>query len=184
MARVQLSAAGFYKTPKRFTGTGTAGGRSAFYYFAYGAGLRPRVSIDTLTGEYIVDRVDILHETGPLAEPRDRHRPDRGRFCPGHGLADHRGAGLGREGPPAHPRAVDLQDPARLRTARKIFNVTLADWVENGEEDRATSRRALGEPPFIAGMARAACAVGCRRQRRRPPPSALASTPRRRPNAC
>ncbi len=39
MNRVQLSAAGFYKTPKIHWDRATGSGRP-FYYFAYGAGLR------------------------------------------------------------------------------------------------------------------------------------------------
>jgi xanthine dehydrogenase large subunit len=34
----------------------------------------------------------------------------------------------------------------------KIFNVTLADWVEN-EEDTVHKSKAVGEPPFMLGMA-------------------------------
>ena len=60
--RVHLSAAGFYKTPEihwdRQTGKG-----SPFYYFAYGAACS-EVAVDTLTGEYMVDRIDILHDVG------------------------------------------------------------------------------------------------------------------------
>jgi xanthine dehydrogenase large subunit len=56
MNRIHLSAAGFYKTPgihwNRDTGQG-----NPFYYFAYGAAVS-EVSIDTLTGEYHVDRTD------------------------------------------------------------------------------------------------------------------------------
>ncbi|MGO7207073.1 molybdopterin cofactor-binding domain-containing protein, partial [Rhizobium ruizarguesonis] len=66
-ARVQLSAAGFYKTPKihwdRKAGRGTP-----FYYFAYGASCT-EVSIDTLTGEYLIDRTDILHDVGRSLNP-------------------------------------------------------------------------------------------------------------------
>src|SRR5690606_37235565 len=65
--RVHLSAAGFYKTPKshwdREAGTG-----SPFYYFAYGAAVS-EVSVDTLTGEYQVERVDILHDVGRSLNP-------------------------------------------------------------------------------------------------------------------
>src|SRR5690606_30915097 len=60
--RVQLSAAGFYKTPKihwdRKKGMG-----HPFYYFAYGASCS-EVTVDTLTGEYQVERTDILHDVG------------------------------------------------------------------------------------------------------------------------
>ena len=34
-----------------------------FYYFAYGAAVA-EVTIDTLTGEYKIDQVDILHDVG------------------------------------------------------------------------------------------------------------------------
>src|SRR6185436_7978774 len=65
--RVQLSAAGFYKTPKihwdRQAGRGTP-----FYYFAYGAACT-EVTIDTLTGEYLIDRTDILHDVGRSLNP-------------------------------------------------------------------------------------------------------------------
>src|SRR5690606_25382416 len=62
MARIQLSAAGFYKTPKIHWDRDKGRGHP-FYYFAYGAACA-EVSVDTLTGEYMIERVDILHETG------------------------------------------------------------------------------------------------------------------------
>ena len=49
MARIQLSAAGFYKTPKIHWNRDKGEGRP-FYYFAYGASCS-EVSVDTLTGE-------------------------------------------------------------------------------------------------------------------------------------
>ena len=55
---MQLSAAGFYKTPKIHWDRANGRGHP-FYYFAYGAAVG-EVTIDTLTGEYQVDRVDIL----------------------------------------------------------------------------------------------------------------------------
>ena len=113
MGRISLSSTGFYKTPKihwdRATGTGRP-----FYYFAYGAACS-EVTVDTLTGEYKVDRVDILHDCGKSLESGARHRPDRGRLRPGHGLAHHRGAVVGHSGPPAHARTQHLQDPCLRR---------------------------------------------------------------------
>ncbi len=55
-----------------------------------------------------------------LAEPGARYRPGRGRLCAGRGLADDGRAGLGRQGPAAHPRALDLQDPRLLGPARRV----------------------------------------------------------------
>ncbi|TIS84847.1 MAG: xanthine dehydrogenase molybdopterin binding subunit, partial [Mesorhizobium sp.] len=62
MNRVQLSAAGFYKTPKIHWDRSKGRGH-AFYYYAYGAACS-EVSVDTLTGEYVVERTDILHDAG------------------------------------------------------------------------------------------------------------------------
>jgi xanthine dehydrogenase large subunit len=61
-ARISLSAAGFYKTPKIEWDKTTMRGRP-FFYFAYGAALS-EVAIDTLTGETQLLRVDILHDVG------------------------------------------------------------------------------------------------------------------------
>ncbi|HHS82676.1 MAG TPA: xanthine dehydrogenase molybdopterin binding subunit, partial [Devosia sp.] len=58
MARVHLSAAGFYKTPDIHWNRETGKGRP-FFYYAYGAAVS-EVSIDTLTGEYRIEQVDIL----------------------------------------------------------------------------------------------------------------------------
>ena len=67
IARVSLSATGFYATPKihwdRSTGTGRP-----FYYFAYGAACS-EVAVDTLTGEHRIERVDILHDAGRSLNP-------------------------------------------------------------------------------------------------------------------
>ncbi len=118
MARISLSATGFYATPKITWDRAKATGRP-FFYFAYGAACS-EVTIDTLTGEMRVDSRRHPARRRPLAQSGDRHRPDRGRLRAGHGLAHHRGAGLRRRRPAAHPRALDLQDPGRLRRARPI----------------------------------------------------------------
>jgi xanthine dehydrogenase large subunit len=60
--RVQLWDSGFYKTPKIHYDRSTFSGRP-FFYYAYGAAVS-EVIVDTLTGEYRVTRVDILHDCG------------------------------------------------------------------------------------------------------------------------
>ncbi|MDZ4374298.1 MAG: xanthine dehydrogenase molybdopterin binding subunit, partial [Phenylobacterium sp.] len=60
LARISLSAAGFYRTPDIHYDRATHTGRP-FYYFAYGAACS-EVAIDTLTGENRTLRVDILHD--------------------------------------------------------------------------------------------------------------------------
>ena len=132
-ARVQLSEAGFYRTPEDHLGSRQAARAGPFFYFAYGAACAEAI-VDTLTGENRVTRVDILHDCGQLAEPGDRHRPDRGRLRPGHGLADHRGAGLRRRGAAPHPRALDLQDPGRLRRAGRFPRRALSEQQSRGDD--------------------------------------------------
>ena len=62
LARVALSAKGFYKTPDIFVDKDKGIGRP-FYYFANCAAVS-EVAVDKLTGNYFVSRVDILHDAG------------------------------------------------------------------------------------------------------------------------
>ena len=145
MGRVQLSAAGFYKTPKihwdRTTGTGRP-----FYYFAYGAAVS-EVSIDTLTGEYQVDRADILHDVGRSLNPAIDIGQVEGAFVQGMGWLtteelwwDDKGR-LRTHAPSTYKIPLASDRP-------RIFNVKLADWSANREETIRRSK-AVGEPPFM-----------------------------------
>jgi len=149
MARVQLSATGFYKTPKihwdRDKGQGTP-----FYYFAYGAACA-EVEIDTLTGETMVERVDILHETGRSLNKAIDIGQIEGGFIQGMGwltteelVWDGKGR-LRTHAPSTYKIPLASDRP-------KIFNVTLADWPEAGEPTIHRSK-AVGEPPFCLGIA-------------------------------
>ncbi|TAN11565.1 MAG: xanthine dehydrogenase molybdopterin binding subunit [Rhizobiaceae bacterium] len=147
-ARVQLSAAGFYKTPKihwdREKGQG-----HPFYYFAYGAACS-EVSIDTLTGEYMVERTDILHETGRSLNPAIDRGQIEGGFIQGMGWLtteelwwDEKGR-LRTHAPSTYKIPLASDRP-------KIFNVTLADWAEANEPTVHRSK-AVGEPPFMLAL--------------------------------
>ncbi len=144
-ARVQLSAAGFYKTPKihwdRATGRGTP-----FYYYAYGASVS-EVSIDTLTGEYMVDRVDVLHDVGKSLNPAIDIGQIEGAFVQGMGWLTTEelwwdGKGRLRTHAPSTYKIPLASDRP------KVFNVRLADWSENAEPTIGRSK-AVGEPPFM-----------------------------------
>ena len=148
MARIQLSAAGFYKTPKIHWNRDKGEGRP-FYYFAYGAACS-EVSIDTLTGEYVVERTDILHETGRSLNRAIDLGQVEGGFIQGMGWLT--------------TEELWWDDNGRLRTHApstykiplasdrpKIFNVTLANWPE-AHEPTVHRSKAVGEPPFPLGM--------------------------------
>ncbi|WEX10163.1 xanthine dehydrogenase molybdopterin binding subunit [Chelativorans sp. AA-79] len=148
MARVQLSAAGFYKTPKIHWDREKGCGRP-FYYFAYGAACS-EVSIDTLTGEYMVERVDILHETGKSLNPAIDLGQVEGGFIQGMGwltteelVWDEKG-GLRTHAPSTYKIPLASDRP-------RIFNVQLADWAENTEPTIHRSK-AVGEPPFMLAI--------------------------------
>ncbi|MEZ5783706.1 MAG: xanthine dehydrogenase molybdopterin binding subunit [Rhizobiaceae bacterium] len=147
-ARVQLSAAGFYKTPKIHWNRDKGEGRP-FYYFAYGAACS-EVSIDTLTGEYVVERTDILHETGRSLNPAIDLGQVEGAFVQGMGWLtteelwwDDKGR-LRTHAPSTYKIPLASDRP-------KIFNVKLADWSLNREPTVHRSK-AVGEPPFMLGM--------------------------------
>ena len=148
-ARVSLSATGFYTTPKITWDRAKAKGRP-FFYFAYGAACS-EVTIDTLTGEMRVDRVDILHDVGRSLNPAHRHRPDRGRLRAGHGLAHHRGTGLRRARAgcaPMRPRPTRSPAPP---TCRRI-SASSCSKSRGNKEDTIYRSKAVGEPPLMLGI--------------------------------
>jgi len=145
MARIQLSATGFYKTPKIHWDR-AAGKGHPFYYFAYGAAVS-EVVIDTLTGEYRVDRVDILHDVGKSLNPVIDIGQVEGGFIQGMGWLtteelwwDDKGR-LRTHAPSTYKIPLASDRP-------RIFNVELADWSENREMTIRRSK-AVGEPPLM-----------------------------------
>ncbi len=148
MARVQLSAAGFYKTPKIHWDRASGKGRP-FYYYAYGAACS-EVTIDTLTGEYRVDRTDILHDVGRSLNPVLDKGQVEGAFIQGMGWLTTEelwwdDAGRLRTHAPSTYKIPLASDRPRE------FNVKLADWSENRELTIKRSK-AVGEPPFMLGI--------------------------------
>ncbi|WP_395515826.1 xanthine dehydrogenase molybdopterin binding subunit [Pseudorhizobium flavum] len=146
--RVQLSAAGFYKTPKIHWDREAGRGRP-FYYYAYGAACS-EVSIDTLTGEYMVDRTDILHDVGRSLNPAIDIGQIEGGFVQGMGWLtteelwwDDKGR-LRTHAPSTYKIPLASDRP-------KVFNVKLAEWSENAEPTIGRSK-AVGEPPFMLAI--------------------------------
>jgi xanthine dehydrogenase large subunit len=148
MGRVQLSATGFYATPKIHWDR-KAGRGHPFYYFAYGAAAA-EVAIDTLTGEYKVERVDILHDCGTSLNPAIDRGQIEGGFIQGMGwltteelVWDGRGR-LQTHAPSTYKIPVASDRP-------RIFNVTLLEDVPNREPTIHRSK-AVGEPPLMLAI--------------------------------
>lgn len=148
MARVQLSATGFYATPKIHWDR-KAGRGHPFYYFAYGAAAA-EVAIDTLTGEYKVERVDILHDCGTSLNPAIDKGQIEGGFVQGMGWLtteelwwDDKGR-LKTHAPSTYKIPVASDRP-------RIFNVDLLENAPNREPTIHRSK-AVGEPPLMLAI--------------------------------
>ncbi len=147
-ARVQLSAAGFYKTPKIHWSRAEGRGRP-FYYFAYGASVS-EVSIDTLTGEYQVDRSDVLHDVGKSLNPALDLGQVEGAFVQGMGWLTTEELWWDAKGRLRTHAPSTYKIPLASDRPRQ-FNVNLANWSVNREETIRRSK-AVGEPPFMLAI--------------------------------
>ncbi len=147
-ARIQLSATGFYKTPKikwdRFAGKGRP-----FLYFSYGAAVT-EVVIDTLTGENRILRTDILHDVGRSLNPALDIGQIEGAYVQGAGwltteelVWDDNGK-LWTHAPSTYKIPACSDRP-------KEFTVNLWERGEN-VEDTIYKSKAVGEPPFNLGI--------------------------------
>jgi xanthine dehydrogenase large subunit len=145
LARVQLSSAGYYATPKIHWNRDKAEGRP-FLYFAYGAACS-EVTVDTMTGEMRVDRVDILHDCGTSLNPAVDIGQIEGGFVQGMGwltteelVFDAKGR-LRTHAPSTYkiPCASDV--PAAFTTRL---------WSGGGHREETIFRsKAVGEPPLM-----------------------------------
>ena len=147
-ARVHLSAAGFYKTPKIHWDRETGKGRP-FYYYAYGAACS-EVEIDTLTGEYRVLRSDILHDVGRSLNPALDRGQVEGAFIQGMGWLTTEELWWDGEGRLRTHAPSTYKIPLASDRPRE-FNVRLADWSVNREATIKRSK-AVGEPPFMLAI--------------------------------
>jgi len=158
-ARVSLSAAGFYRTPKIHWDKDTKLGRP-FFYFAFGAAVT-EVSVDTLTGETQMLRVDILHDVGNSLNPAIDLGQVEGGFLQGVGwltceeLVWNAAGELRTHAPSTYkiPTARDWPGVAR---------VTLL--TAPNDEDSIYRSKAVGEPPLMLALSafyaiRDACAA-------------------------
>jgi xanthine dehydrogenase large subunit len=147
-ARVQLSATGFYATPQIFWDRASAHG-SPFFYFAYGAACS-EVTIDTLTGEMRIDRIDILHDVGRSLNPAVDLGQIEGGFVQGMGwltteelVFDDKGRLL-THAPSTYkiPTASDVPADFRVRL-----------WNSQGNVAPTIYRsKAVGEPPLMLAI--------------------------------
>ncbi|GHE64242.1 xanthine dehydrogenase molybdopterin binding subunit [Streptomyces vinaceus] len=147
--RVQLSAAGFYRTEglhwdaKAFQG-------SPFKYFSYGAAAT-EVEVDGFTGAYRIRRVDIVHDVGDSLSPMIDIGQVEGGFVQGAGwltLEDMRwDTGDGPNRGRLLTQAASTYKLPSFSEMPEEFNVRL---LENATEEGAVyGSKAVGEPPLM-----------------------------------
>lgn len=146
--RVQLSATGFYRTPKIQYDRGTASGRP-FYYFAYGAAVS-EVAIDTLTGESKTLAVDILHDVGRSLNPAIDLGQVEGGFVQGMGWLTSEELCWNDKGRLMTHAPSTYKIPA-CSDRPETFRVTLWERGENVEQTIHRSK-AVGEPPLMLAI--------------------------------
>ncbi|MFJ7156481.1 xanthine dehydrogenase molybdopterin binding subunit [Streptomyces sp. NPDC101118] len=147
--RVQLSAAGFYRTEglhwdaKAFRG-------SPFKYFAYGAAAA-EVEVDGFTGAYRIRRVDIVHDVGDSLSPMIDVGQVEGGFVQGAGwltLEDLRwDTGDGPNRGRLLTQAASTYKLPSFSEMPEEFRVRL---LQNATEEGAVyGSKAVGEPPLM-----------------------------------
>ena len=146
--RVSLSATGYYATPKIQYDRAKAAGRP-FYYFAYGAAAS-EVTVDTLTGEYKVTRVDILHDVGASLNPAIDLGQIEGGFIQGMGWLTSEELWWDETGRLRTHAPSTYKIPAC--SDRPVdFRMTLVEGRPNREETIYRSK-AVGEPPLMLAI--------------------------------
>jgi len=146
--RVSLSSSGFYSTPKINFNKKTFKGRP-FYYFCYGAAVT-EVTIDTLTGESVLDRVDILQDAGNAINPALEHGQIEGGFVQGQGWLTMEEVIWGDDGKIKTFSPSTYKIPA-VTDIPKIFNVEIYKKGMNVEKV-VNKAKTTGEPPLMLAM--------------------------------
>jgi xanthine dehydrogenase large subunit len=147
-ARVSLSSTGYYATPKLHYDTALHRGRP-FYYFAYGASVS-EMEVDTLTGEYRLRRVDILHDAGQSLNPAIDLGQIEGGYVQGMGWLTTEELWWDQQGRLRTHAPSTYKIPA-VGDVPADFRVAL--WKRGRNRENAIYRsKAVGEPPLMHGI--------------------------------
>lgn len=148
LARVSLSATGYYKTPDIYYDRDTASGRP-FLYYANGAAVT-EVIIDSLTGESKILRTDILHDVGNSINPALDIGQIEGGYIQGVGWLTNEELRWNDTGRLLTDGPATYKIPA-IGDAPEHFNVALLADSPNAE-DTVFRSKAVGEPPLMLAM--------------------------------
>ena len=148
MARISLSATGYYRTPAIHWDGAALRGRP-FFYYAYGAAVS-EVAVDTLTGESQLQRVDILHDVGRSLNPALDIGQIEGGFLQGAGWLTTEELWWNARGELKTHAPATYKIPTAYDWPREA-HVNLLQQQPNGE-DTIYRSKAVGEPPLMLAM--------------------------------
>ena len=146
--RISLSSNGFYSTPKINFNKKKFYGRP-FLYFCYGAAVT-EVIIDTLTGENIISKVDILHDAGNAINPALELGQIEGGFVQGQGWLTMEEVNWKANGQITTFSPSTYKIPA-VSDIPKKFKVEIYKEGKNKEEV-VNKAKTTGEPPLMLAM--------------------------------
>ena len=146
LARISLSATGYYRTPKIGWDRNAGRGRP-FFYYACGAAVS-EAAIDALTGESRILRADILHDCGKSLNPAIDLGQIEGGYIQGMGWLT--------------TEELVFDDKGRLRThAPSTYKIPTASdrpemhidlWEGENAEESIYRAKAVGEPPLMLAI--------------------------------
>ena len=146
--RISLSSSGFYSTPKINFDKKKFKGRP-FLYFCYGAAVS-EVTIDALTGENVIERVDILHDAGKPINPALELGQIEGGFVQGQGWLTIEELNWKSNGQITTFSPSTYKIPA-VSDMPKKFNVEIFKGGSNNE-NVVNKAKTTGEPPLMLAM--------------------------------
>ncbi len=144
LRRIQLSAAGFYRTPELEWDWNVGKGRP-FFYYAWGAAVS-EVEIDGYTGMSKVLRADILHDVGDSLNGNVDRGQIEGAFVQGMGWLTREELKWNAEGTLLSHSASTYAIPA-FSDAPVDFRVNLL--TNATQPGTIHGSKAVGEPPFM-----------------------------------
>lgn len=147
-SRIDLGARGFYATPDVHFDP-EAGRGTPFAYFTQGAAVA-EVSLDRLTGELRVLRVDILMDIGRSINPGIDRGQIVGGFVQGQGWVTTEQVRYSESGQLLSDSATTYKIPAATDVA-PCLDVEFFDAA--GPARNIHRSKAVGEPPFVLGLA-------------------------------
>ena len=146
--RISLSSSGFYSTPKINFNKKKFSGRP-FLYFCYGAAVT-EVIVDVLTGENVVERVDILQDAGKAINPALELGQIEGGFVQGQGWLTMEEVKWNSNGKIMTVSPSTYKIPS-VSDMPKKFNVEIFKKGMNTEKV-VNKAKTTGEPPLMLAM--------------------------------